>query len=101
PGAAGGPERKRDCLDLRGRPAAGARGAGAGTLRPARHAPGGRRPGAGAAAFAGAELSAAASDGRPGEFLGEHLPAGAKGPTGAVPEACMAGGPVRGAAATV
>src|SRR5262249_40312636 len=79
---------------LRAGPAPGAGDAHPGSVRPARHPPRRRRPGARAAALAGAELSSAAGDRRPGELLGEHVSAGAQGAARPLSETRLAGRPV-------
>src|SRR5262249_49790632 len=73
---------------------AGPGGAHPGDVRPCRHAPTGRRPGARAAAPARAQLSPAADHRRPRQLLGQHLRAGPQGIAGALPEACLARGPL-------
>src|SRR3954452_17599467 len=87
PGAIGGAKRQSHRPALRGRATANPGGAHPGSVRTARDATDRGRTGARAAAPAGAELSAAAGDRRPGELLGKHLSPGAKGTAGSLSEA--------------
>src|SRR5262249_25513874 len=78
-GAPAGPQRQPAGTALRARSPAGAGGAHPGAVRPGRHAAHRRRKGAGAAAPAGPELSAAAGDRRPSQLLAPYLFSGSQG----------------------